>query len=124
MSSDWWEYLERVRGDVSDRQLARQLGVTPTTISRWKKGSPPDAGLAAHVARVCGGSVLGSLVAAGVITSEEAGLSSGGQPSLADVPSRVLLIELERRIEQWEESDASLGRRGNYGSRIEKRLIQ
>ncbi|WP_425279156.1 helix-turn-helix domain-containing protein [Corynebacterium bovis] len=124
MSSEWWEYLAQIRGDISDRQLARRLGVTPTTVSRWKKGMPPDAGIAAHAARVCGGSVLAGLVAAGIITADEAGLRQGDQPSLADVPVRALLEEIERRINQLEGTEGSGSGKGNDRSDIGERLIQ
>lgn len=124
MSSEWWEYLAQIRGDISDRQLALRLGVTPTTVSRWKKGMPPDAGIAAHAARVCGGSVLAGLVAAGIITADEAGLEQSDQPSLSNVPVRVLLGEIERRIDQLEGAENSSGSKGNGRSKIGEKLIQ
>lgn len=93
----WWAWLNSIRGDDSDATMARRLGVSPSAVGRWKK-STPDPARAALVARAYGRPVLEAFVAAGFLTSEEAGERPSAPPSLAGLDDDALLDEVRRRM--------------------------
>lgn len=84
----WARYARAlIRGD-SYASAARRAGFDKSAFSRWQQGKRPDPVCAVKLARAYGGDVLEALVAAGLITAEEA-----GQPQMR--PAR-MLREAER----------------------------
>jgi DNA-binding LacI/PurR family transcriptional regulator len=69
----WAAYVDRVRGDHNQAQVAAHAGVDQATVSRWLRGGAIGRGSrVANFARAYDANVLEALVAAGYITEEEA----------------------------------------------------
>lgn len=99
--TDWHRYVMRLIGDDNAQVAAEKCGITPSSFSRWKHGQAADPRNVVLVARAYGGNVLEALVAAGFITSEEAGLQLvqfGAEEAVRSVASGVLLDELRARL--------------------------
>lgn len=94
----WWAYVQQAAAE-SNANIARRIGVTPSSISRWGRGSLPDPEQAAAFARAYGRPVLEAFIAAGFLTAEEAGEKPSAPPSLASLGDDELLEEIRRRMQ-------------------------
>lgn len=72
MSTRWYEYVLRVSGGMKAKQAAQQSGIHATNITHWKQGRAPTSRMAVEFARGLNENVLAALVAADIITVEEA----------------------------------------------------
>lgn len=95
----WQEYVEQHVGGLTQAEVAAQVGVSQSAVSRWRKGTQGvDAGQAIKFARAVKDRPLAALVAAGFITPEEARQRPAASPSLDSLTEEQLLEELRRRI--------------------------
>lgn len=92
---DQLNWYERITTD-SQRQVARLVGVSHTTLSRAVSSSTPPPTLVRDVARACGVDPLTALYYAGFLTADDVATRRGVTP-LNLTPSRELLQELLRR---------------------------
>lgn len=79
MSTRWYEYVLQVSDGMTARQIAKQSGMHSSNITNWKQGQAPTPRLAVQFARGMSVNVLAALVAAEVITAEEAGGGLGDE---------------------------------------------
>lgn len=112
MSTDWWDYVQDVIGDDSYTDAANRAGFDKSAFSRWRKGAKADPAFAVALARGYGANVLEALVAAGLITSREAGLTvvhAGADDAIRQASGRMLADELARRLSSAETSGGPTG---------------
>jgi transcriptional regulator with XRE-family HTH domain len=101
----WSEYVTRVAPGTKEA-IARAIGVSQATVSRWQKSRPDPANVAAF-ARAYGRPVLEAFIAAEFLTPVEAGVSPGSvMPSMRDLSDGDLLKEIERRMKEGGTDDA------------------
>lgn len=94
----WWTYVRKHSGDVPASHVASAIGVTPSSVGRWGKGSNPDPAQAAAFARAYGRPVLEAFIAAGFLTPDEAGERPAAATNLAVLDDEALLGEVARRM--------------------------
>lgn len=92
----WTQWLDRATKLESDRQIARKVGLTHTTISRWRNaGTAPAEGII-RIARAYDADPIDGLVSAGIIT--QADLMNGGlRNAVRHAPTVYLTEELHER---------------------------
>jgi transcriptional regulator with XRE-family HTH domain len=93
----WWNYVSQVAGaTATPSEIARKVGLTPSSVTRWQISTPkPET--AAAFARAYGRPVIEALIAAGVVSAEEAGVREVAA-NLSSVPIDDLLAEIRRRV--------------------------
>lgn len=101
----WWMYVRKHCGGDTNTRIAELVGITPSSVGRWGKGSKPDPSQAAAFARAYGRPVLEAFIAAGFLTPEEARETPSAPPTLASLDDDELLAEVRRRM-QGGQSDA------------------
>lgn len=97
--SRWWQYIEanlENRG-MTTGDLARRANVDRSRISEWKRGKGVSLDTARSIAVLFEVSPLEVMVAAELITAEEAQLRRA-QPDPAALTDQELLAELGRRL--------------------------
>lgn len=75
MNTPWYDYVLRLKGRDSRRTAAQRAGFDGSAFTRWSHGAKPDPIFAVMFARAYDGNVLEALVATGLITEVEAGLT-------------------------------------------------
>ena len=93
----WPAYVRAIGGDVNS-DIARRVGISQPSVSRWFGGTIPDPTTAARFARAYGRPVLEAFLAAGFLTLEDAGETPSVPPSLATLGDDDLLDEVRRRM--------------------------
>lgn len=101
----WWAYVRKHSGGAPNAHIASAVGVTPSSVGRWGRGSSPDPAQAAAFARAYDRPVLEAFIAAGFLTPDEAEQRPSAPPSLAELDDGDLLEEIRRRM-QGGSSDA------------------
>lgn len=104
----WINYLDRLPGGPSDRQVALAADTNPSTVVRWRKGQDPSPRHAVMVARHFGLNPLTAFVAAGFLSTEELdtlfdGDSVSASFSLDSTPTLALVEEVGRRVKALEQ---------------------
>lgn len=74
-SKEWSRYVAHVIGTDDQKTVAERVGVSQPTVGRWLRGTVPDVGTVAELARVYGRSVPEAFVAAGMLTVDDVGRS-------------------------------------------------
>ena len=103
---DWYAYVRRIAGADSDMRIAARIGVTQSTVSRWRDRSPN----AVHVIEFArayqdrGASVPDALMAAYGVTPDELGVPVSMDPHT--LSADVLIAEVARRLHAAEEGSA------------------
>ena len=97
--NNWAKYVEHATAGMSQAQIAERTGLAQSAISRWVRGDTevPRAEYAVIFARSLGRNPVEALVAAGYITTAEAGERVTVNLPLQDYSSHELLQELARR---------------------------
>lgn len=100
----WNDYLDRLPGGPSDRQIAKSVGANPSTVLRWRRGQDPNPRHAVEIARAHKLHPFTALVAAGYLTTDELDQlfgPGGASPALTldSMPTVSLLEEAIRRVE-------------------------
>lgn len=70
MADTWWDYVQRISGGASQSEIARRIGLTSASVSRWRHSAPQPDNVRAF-ARAYGRPALEALVAAGIVTEED-----------------------------------------------------
>lgn len=78
--------------------LARAAGISHTRLTRWREGQAPSVDAARAVATAFGVPLLTVLVAAGLLTAEEAGQQSVSPPDPQRLTDEQLAAEMLRRM--------------------------
>ena len=97
----WWRYVVTVTGNVAQKEIADATGIDQSSISRWQRGtSTPRAEVVVALARAYGRPPIEALVAAGYLSSDEAGVEelTTVPGDLTGVSVDSLLNELRRRL--------------------------
>lgn len=77
----WGNYVRRVIGDLTQKEVGDKTGLDPTAISRWLSDrNQPQADKVVRFARAFGQSPVEALIAAAYITSDEAGITTVRTP--------------------------------------------
>ncbi|GAA2684791.1 DNA-binding transcriptional regulator, XRE-family HTH domain [Actinosynnema pretiosum] len=105
--SPWWDYIERnlEYRNLTTGDLAREVGVDRSRLTAWRKGAKISIPTARAIARLFQVSVFEVLVAAGMLTQQEA----DHQPASTDptdLSDEQLISELRRRLKQRAETAA------------------
>jgi transcriptional regulator with XRE-family HTH domain len=69
-ASDWWSYVLRTSANGSPSEIARRIGVSQSSVWRWKESSPSVTGVRAF-AQGYDRPVLEAFVAAGFLWPDE-----------------------------------------------------
>lgn len=96
----WWEYVTRIGGD-NQSVIARKIGLSTATVSRWRKSAPTPENVGLF-AKKFEQPVLEAFIAAGFLTPEEAGERPRQAPSLDELDDSELLDEVARRMRRGE----------------------
>lgn len=104
---NWVDYLDRLPGGPTDRQIASAAGTNPSTVTRWRKGQAPNPVHAVAIARQFDLHPFTALMAAGYLSLDEVDALVGspgvaGSLTLDHVPSLSMIEELGRRIKAAE----------------------
>jgi transcriptional regulator with XRE-family HTH domain len=96
----WIEYVQRHAHGAKQEDIAGKIGVTSSTVGRWKDtGIQPRGEHVVAFARAYGRAPVEALIHAGYIKPEEAGISSVELAgSMHDVTDRDLMKELADRL--------------------------
>lgn len=111
-SMSWWEYVQRVTRRGSQHEIARRIGISPSSVNRWKTSDPKPESVRA-LAVEYGRPVQEAFVAAGYLQPEDVDESASHAPvplsvedaaekiwSLKGLPEetrRLLILELMER---------------------------
>jgi len=96
----WWAWVQRhldERGWTSS-DLARHAKINRSIIGRWRDGAQPEVSTARALAVALGRPLLEVLVAAELLTAEEAGVTGVTVISVAQMSDGELLAELAARL--------------------------
>lgn len=94
-STRWWDYIEPIIGEMTLRDAARKAGFNQSAFTRWKGGAKADPEFVVKFARAFDLNVLEALVAAEVITQDEAGQSDS--PVDQDLREALRIVEMHGR---------------------------
>lgn len=97
-TNTWQQYLALHTGQELGTESAKRLGISPSTITRWRAGETvPDPQTTVHFARTYGTSAIAALIAAGYLDAEhlDADLKS---PDLSDLDTLDIIDELRTRL--------------------------
>lgn len=94
----WWSYVKSVARDDTNATIAKKVGVSAPSVSRWQGKNSADPATAAAFARAYDRPVLEAFIAAGFLTSNEAGEQPTAPLSLASLTADELLDEVRRRM--------------------------
>lgn len=100
----WWSYVKSVAQGDTNATIAKKVGISAPSVSRWQGKNSADPTTAAAFARAYGRPVLEAFVAAGFLTADEAGEQPAAPPSLATLSDDDLIEEVRRRMtggSQW-----------------------
>ncbi|MEJ2858635.1 MULTISPECIES: helix-turn-helix domain-containing protein [unclassified Saccharothrix] len=103
--SPFWSYLEArmERAGLTTSDLVRAVGVHRSRLTDWRRGRSVSVETARALAGLFGVSLLEVLVAAGVISAEEA--DARPLREAGAVSDDLLLVELRRRLAAREEQE-------------------
>lgn len=91
---DWYAYVRRVAGSDSDMRIAARIGVTQSTVSRWRDRSP-NARHVIEFARQYGRPIPEALMEAYGLTSADLGQA---EPDPGAFSNAQLLAQLVYRL--------------------------
>jgi transcriptional regulator with XRE-family HTH domain len=96
----WWTWVQRHLDERgwSQADLGRHAGINRSIIGRWRDGAQPEVSTARALAVTLGRPLLEVLVAAELLTPEEAGATDVRVVSVAQMSDRELLEELAARL--------------------------
>ncbi|WP_230067770.1 helix-turn-helix transcriptional regulator [Arthrobacter cryoconiti] len=95
---NWIKYVTRHAKGETQSAIAKNIGVSGATISRWQSFAPRPENVTAF-ARAYNRPVLEAFVAAGFLTPKEAKEHPTGRPDLSTLTSDELVGEVRRRME-------------------------
>jgi len=98
----WWAWLQRHLDERgwTPSDLARHAKINRSIISRWREGAQPEVPTARALAVALGRPLLEVLVAAELITPEEAGVTEVTVVTVAQMSDGELLAELAARLQR------------------------
>lgn len=105
-SETWTRHLRSVAGRDNDTAIAEKVGISPSTVGRWRAGTvDPKPRQVVAFARAYGQSPIASLIAAGYLAADDLGdeLLTVGGADLDAVSTDALLAELQHRIDSMGE---------------------
>ncbi|MBO2461124.1 helix-turn-helix transcriptional regulator [Spirillospora sp. NPDC000708] len=68
----WWEYVVRTAGTDNQSEIARKIGRDQSSLNKWPQGAKPRVESVRAFADGYGRPILEAMVAAGILTEEEA----------------------------------------------------
>lgn len=96
----WWLYLLELAGpNIKLGDIAARIGIDQSHLTRWKTGYAPGVPFVVKTAEAYGRPVVEALVAAEVITEEQAELRTVRVTDPSNMTTEELLEELRRRVE-------------------------
>jgi transcriptional regulator with XRE-family HTH domain len=100
--SSWSDFVQKQMDDrgMSTGELTEKTGFDRSRLTAWRKGERPSLDTARVVAKAFGMSPLEVMVAAKLITAEEAELRGVSTPDPGDLTDQQLLAELGRRLKR------------------------
>ena len=104
----WWPYIQNeldARG-WTGADFQRASGLSRTRVTEWRHGKGVTVDGARAVAKAFGQPLLTVLVAAGIITAEEAKLRAAAAPSPTQLTDDQLVGELMRRVKEGRDEQA------------------
>lgn len=96
----WGEWVCRVTGGASARQIALRVHRSRTSVARWVRDGDPPAEVVIQIAREFGADPVAGLLAAGCLTKDE--LVPHFRASLKYMPLTLLTDEVAERARGWE----------------------
>lgn len=92
----WWEYVQQKAQGATQAEIAEKTGIAQSSVARWRTVSPKSDNAVAF-AHAYKRPVLEALIAAGVITEQDAQITEAPQ-DLTKVELEDLLSEALRRV--------------------------
>lgn len=126
----WAEYVKKLTGGESQDAVGEKVGVSGSTISRWRAGKRPgDPAEVAALAQAYGGDVLEAFIAAGYLTHAQAGLEDALERKIRDTQQRVkhaeaMLEQARHHLQQLEAERDSIPRASDYGLAADEGSIE
>jgi transcriptional regulator with XRE-family HTH domain len=98
--SSWSDFVQKQMDDrgMSTGELTDKTGFDRSRLTAWRKGERPNLDTARVVAKAFGMSPLEVMVAAKLITAEEAELKGVSSPDPGALTDQQLVAELGRRL--------------------------
>jgi transcriptional regulator with XRE-family HTH domain len=96
----WWDYVQRITRRSSQHEIARRLGISPSSVNRWKTSDPKPESVRA-LAVEYGRPVPEAFIAAGYMEPEdveglehvEAATSQTGPLSVKEAAEKIWALE-------------------------------
>ncbi|NUT46613.1 MAG: helix-turn-helix transcriptional regulator [Saccharothrix sp.] len=100
--SSWSDFIDQQMADreMSTKELTEKTGFDRSRLTAWRKGERPTLDTARVVAKAFGMTPLEVMVAAKLITAEEAELRGVSSPDPAALTDQQLVSELGRRLKR------------------------
>jgi transcriptional regulator with XRE-family HTH domain len=100
MTTAWWAWVQRHldEREWTHSDLARHARINRSIISRWREGAQPEVFTARALALALHKPLLEVLVAAELLTPEEAGVTGVTVLSVPQLSDDELLVELTARL--------------------------
>lgn len=97
----WWSYVQSVAAGAPNNEIADQVGIDKSNVTRWKQGSRPAVDFVLKFARSYGRPVIEALVEGEYITDAEAEIREV-KIGVTDLATVELARELLSRVEAAE----------------------
>lgn len=103
----WWQYVQQVSGTTNQTEIAKKVGLSGPSVSRWRTSAPKPPNAAAF-ARAYGRPVIEAFIAARFLNPEDVGLDDNLSELhrdrwLAQLDEEALISEVQRRLDEARE---------------------
>lgn len=101
MAEQWWGYIQRHLDERSwtPSDLSRAANINRSIIGRWREGAKPEVTTARALATALGRPVLEVLVASGLLTPDEAGVTVTTL-TVGEISDEQLVTEIAQRLRE------------------------
>ena len=95
---NWWTYVTHTTGGASQTDIAKKVGISGSSITRWRDSAPKPENVASF-ARAYSRPVLEAFVAAGFLSPEDANQTPAAAADPTALSDSQLLEEIKRRLD-------------------------
>ncbi|MBV7411934.1 helix-turn-helix transcriptional regulator [Dermabacteraceae bacterium TAE3-ERU27] len=111
----WMKWIRSASGGANDNTIAKECGLSPSTITRWRE-HPPQVHALVKVAKTYGVSVAEGLIAAGYVSEDDLYVPKVVH-DLTMFDDGELIAEIKRRL-------SSLDKLKSHARELEERLAK